>query len=289
MSNAQRMSSVYDVGPNPIVEEGKLMRVGAVSYLNTKPLVYGLAHQSQSLQLSFDLPSRLATSLQEGSLDVALIPSIAATHSNDYRVISDACIGCQGPVWSVKLVSRVPFDQIGSLALDEGSRTSATLVQILLWQRFGIRPQLAEFPIGAELADLAADAVLIIGDRAMFSERLDEYPFQWDLGEEWLSETGLPFVFAVWTARNSHGNEEIESVLSTARDQGLEYLHEIAEVEAPRYGLSIDRCHEYLADNLHFVLGPKEKAGLALFISQAAELGLIPRTCELKFDDCQTT
>src|SRR5205085_6110653 len=118
------------------------MRIGAVSYLNTKPLVYRLAELAPQHELVFDLPSRLADDLAAGKLDVALIPSIEFFQNPSYTIVSDACIGCRGPVRSVKLVSRGPLKQIRTLALDEGSRTSVALVQILLRERYGISPQL---------------------------------------------------------------------------------------------------------------------------------------------------
>src|SRR5689334_10050564 len=108
------------------------LKVGAVSYLNTKPLVYGLPAETDDFELVFDLPSRLADRLSRGELDVALIPSIEFFQNPAYTIVSDACIGCRGPVFSVKLFSRVPVSEIKTLALDEGSRTSVALVQILL-------------------------------------------------------------------------------------------------------------------------------------------------------------
>jgi chorismate dehydratase len=111
------------------------LRVGAVQYLNTRPLVHGLA--AAGVRLEFDLPSRLADRLAAGTLDVALIPSIEMFRAPSKTIISDACIACRGPVWSVKLFSRVPIGQIRTLALDEGSRTSVALVQILLAERAG--------------------------------------------------------------------------------------------------------------------------------------------------------
>src|SRR5687767_13448828 len=116
------------------------MRTGAVSYLNTKPLVYGLAELAPQHELAFDLPSRLADDLAAGKLDVELIPSIEFFRRQGYQIVSDACIGCRGPVRSVKLFSRVPLAEIGTLALDEGSRTSVALVRILLQERFGLAP-----------------------------------------------------------------------------------------------------------------------------------------------------
>src|SRR5436853_4914289 len=138
------------------------MRIGAVSYLNTKPLVYGLAELAPQHELVFDLPSRLADDLAAGRLDVALIPSIEFFQRPDYTIVSDACIACRGPVRSVKLFSRVPLKDIRTLALDEGSRTSIALVRILLLERFGIEPVLLPFPIDARPETIAADALLMI-------------------------------------------------------------------------------------------------------------------------------
>src|SRR5688572_30413701 len=111
------------------------IRIGAVEYLNTKPLVYNLTQIAPQAEVVFDLPSRLADRLAAEELDVALIPSIEFFQDPAYRVVSDACIACRGPVLSVKLFSRVPAERIRSLALDEGSRTSAALVQILLKEK----------------------------------------------------------------------------------------------------------------------------------------------------------
>src|SRR5215831_14178958 len=112
------------------------LRVGAVNYLNTKPLIYGLDRIAPQAELVLDLPSRLADGLAAGRLDVALIPSIEFFQKPDYKIVSDACIACRGPVRSVKLFSRVPLERIKTLALDEGSRTSVALVRILLRERF---------------------------------------------------------------------------------------------------------------------------------------------------------
>src|SRR5215467_9259516 len=143
------------------------MRIGAVSYLNTKPLVYGLAELAPQHELVFDLPSRLADDLAAGRLDVALIPSIEYFQHPGYTIVSDACIACRGPVRSVKLFSRVPMSSIETLALDEGSRTSVALVRILLNERLGIDPALIPLPIDARPDAIEADALLLIGDRAI--------------------------------------------------------------------------------------------------------------------------
>lgn len=241
------------------------MRIGAVSYLNTKPLVYSLAELAPRAKIVYDLPSRLADDLAAGKLDVALIPSVEYFQNPDYAIVSDACIGCRGPVLSVKLLSRVPMDKIRTLALDEGSRTSVALVRILLKERYGLSPRLLPFPLGAAAEKVDADAILMIGDRAMHPPA--GFTHEWDLGDEWCRWAELPFVFAMWVARKEMLPDlgEIEVALSRARDEGVAHLEEIAERESKTVGLTYEQCLSYLRDNLYFFLGPRERRGLELF------------------------
>ena len=263
------------------------LRVGAVSYLNTKPLVHGLEHYADEIDLQFDLPSRLADRLKSGDLDVALIPSIEAIANPDYTIVSDACIGCRGPVWSVKLLSRVPGREIKSLSLDEGSRTSRVLGRIILNEQFGVLPELHQLPMTKSWQEVSTDAVLIIGDRAM-TITTPEFPYVWDLGETWNQWTGLPFVFALWASRNPSDLNRLGSILSNARDQGVSSVDEISKTCAASYGLTTDLCRDYLANKLHFQLGTDEKKGLELYFQYAAKLNVIAPNLQLQFHDCQT-
>jgi chorismate dehydratase len=261
------------------------MRIGAVSYLNTKPLVYGLAELAPRHELIFDLPSRLADQLAAGELDIALIPSIEFFQNPAYTIVSDACIGCRGPVRSVKLLSRVPVEQIRTLALDEGSRTSVALVRILLAERFGLAPELVPFPIDAPPDSIAADALLMIGDRAMHPPT-GQFVAEWDLGDVWCRWAELPFVFAMWVRGAGVSPAETESsalatVLCQARNHGVANLETIARREHAAAGLSYDDCLTYLRDHLHFYLGPREKAGLRLFYEHACRIGLAPHDVDL--------
>jgi chorismate dehydratase len=231
----------------------------------------------------FDLPSRLADDLAAGILDVALIPSVEYFQDPDYTIISDACIGCRGPVRSVKLLSRVPLDGIRTLALDEGSRTSVALVRILLGEHFGLEPTLLPFPIGAVPESIAADALLMIGDRAIHPPS-GKFVANWDLGDVWRRWSKLPFVFAMWVARKRTGDRgqgtgkyaELAAVLTQARDLGVANLESIAANEHGPAGLQYDDCLTYLRDHLYFYLGPSELAGLQLFYEHARRLGLAP-------------
>jgi chorismate dehydratase len=269
------------------MDPGRKIRVGAVNYLNTKPLIYQLEQLAPRAQIVLDLPSRLADALCVGELDVALIPSIEFCRGPNYTIVSDACIGCRGAVMSVKLFCRVPPERIGTLALDEGSRTSAVLAQVLLHERYGLRPRLESLPAGRSLEDSSADAVLLIGDRAIHSPR-GPFAAVWDLGDEWCRWSKLPFVFAMWVARGGVNLAGVDCALSAARDLGLRRLDEIADAEAAPLGLSRPQCLSYLRDNLHFTLGPRELSGLARYYQLAARLGLAPPGVELDFYHCKS-
>ncbi len=249
------------------------MKIGAVSYLNTKPLVYRLDEIAPYADVSYDLPSRLADQLASGELDIALIPSVEYFQDPTYEIVSDACIACRGPVLSVKLLTRVPFDQIRTLALDEGSRTSVALVRILLQQRFGLVPQFESLPIGAGVADTTADAVLLIGDRAIHAPA-GGFVDEWDLGDQWCRWSELPFVFAMWVARAGVDTATVCAALEQARDEGVANLSTIAAQEAAAVGLGESQCFSYLRDNLYFYLGALERSGLELFHQHAVALGM---------------
>ena len=253
------------------------IRVGAVSYLNTKPLIYRFNDFAPQAELVMDVPSRLADRLAAGDLDVALIPSVEAFQNSGYTIVSDACIACRGPVLSVKLLSRVPISEIRTLALDAGSRTSVALVQILLRERLGVTPHLEPLLIedASDESSIDTDAVLLIGDRAIHASRY-LYSEQWDLGAEWCQWTGLPFVFAMWTARPGVDVRRVEGALSRARDAGVAQLESIAASAAREVGLDEQTCLSYLRDNLHFTLGRSEQQGLQLFQRYAAQFGFVP-------------
>src|SRR5438477_6560828 len=143
------------------------VRVGAVNYLNTKPLICDLERLAPEAELLLDVPSRLADLLAEGRLDVALIPVIEYFRGGSYRVVPDIAIASNGPVLSVTLFSRVPWADIRRVALDAGSRTSAALTQVLLHKRYGVTAEVVPLPLDHQAEDADADAVLLIGDRAM--------------------------------------------------------------------------------------------------------------------------
>ncbi len=268
-----------------ITNTSRQLRIGAVNYLNSKPLIEGLPGLAPDAELVLDFPSRLADRLSRGTLDVALVPSIACLLEPDYEVLSDACVAARGPVLSVKLYFRKSPRSIRRLALDAGSRTSATLARILLAERFGIHPELEPLPLDRSTAGTDADAVLLIGDRAIHPP--DEvFVHTWDLGEEWTNWTGLPFVFAMWGTQKGTDLGDLANVLSAARDLGVKNLPAIARREAPLLGLSEKVTIDYLTKNLYYRLGSAEREGLARFHQLAVKQKIAPEGIDLVFRHC---
>jgi chorismate dehydratase len=261
------------------------IRVGAVSYLNAKPLYYGLCDIAPYVRLTMDVPSRLAEQLAAGELDVALIPSVEYLRGTgrDYEIIPGFAIAARGPVRSVKLFSRVPWEQVDRLALDAGSRTSQVLARIWLDAAHGVRPsRVEELPLLVPALESTADAVLVIGDRAM---RVPHEPFHAvvDLAEAWHQLTGLPFVFAFWVARGGVDLGELPTALAQSRAMGLEQAGSLARMHGLRLGLDFATCYDYLTRILSYDLGEPELAGLMRFAAMAARLGLAPEGVSLVF------
>ncbi len=258
------------------------LRIGAVNYLNTKPLIYDLEKLAGSAELVLDYPSRLAEQLQAGQLDVALIPIIEYFRAGTYSLIPGISIASQGPVLSVTLFSRVPWSAIRRVALDEGSRTSAALAQILLRQRHGVRPEICPLPLEQKAEDIDADAVLLIGDRAMRA-CLPGFAHAFDLGQEWHDWTGLPFVYAAWAVRPDVELGPVLGALHEAKRRGCANIGPIAAREAPQLGLDAGFCRRYLANIIRFDLGPREQAGLHHYYMLACELGVARRGVNVEF------
>lgn len=263
------------------------MQIGAVSYLNSRPLIEGLEGLLPAANLVLDYPSRLADALAAGQLDVALIPSVEYFRRPGYEVISDACVAARGEVLSVKLYCRVHPGAIRTLALDEGSRTSAALTKVILAERYGVIPQTEPLRMNATTIDSRADAVLLIGDRAMHTPA-ELFVEVIDLGQFWYNWTGLPFVFAMWVARREANTDGVEEALSQARDLGLLHVAEIAREEAPRLGITESLALNYLTKNLHYHLTSAERSGLKLFCELAAQHNLVKPNVDIVFRDLVT-
>jgi chorismate dehydratase len=251
-------------------------RVCAVSYLNTVPLVWGLQHSPDAalrdaFDLRFALPSECADQLASGQADIGIVPVIEMARQRlDY--FPGTGIACHGPVRSILLISKVPYREIRTLATDSGSRTSAMLAQVILAERFGVKPQVFSHP--ADLAKMfeQADAALLIGDAAL---RVDPVtlPFQTlDLGAEWVAMTSLPMVFAVWAGRKEVVHEPYGRLFLESCRYGLEHMDEIVGAEAPARQFSEDSVRQYLTQHIVFELGERDYEGMRLYIQHALRL-----------------
>lgn len=245
-----------------------MRRIGYVEYLNTVPLIEDLEQLLPADTLLSMPPSELAIQLENGDLDVALAPVVSSFHHPEYQIVSDSCIACAGRVCSVTVYSKVPVDQIKTLRLEPQSRTSNALIQILLKEMQIAKPQYIRpepDPFGAPIPPetLSEDAVLAIGNRALRMAGI--YPYSLDLGEAWLSLTGLPFVFAAWFARPEFEVKDVSSALSTARDRGVQRLNSLAEDAARRLDFPLQMCRDYLMNCIGFHLTPEARQGLNLF------------------------
>lgn len=251
------------------------LRVGAVNYLNTKPLIEGLGQSSNRIELVLDYPSSLADQMQQDELDVGLIPVVEYFRAGNYGYVPEIAIASNGPVLSVTLFSKVPWSQIRSVSLDVGSRTSAALTEVLLRQRYGVEADYVPFPIDEDAESVPTDAVLLIGDRAM-SACLPTFRFAYDLGEEWMNWTGLPFVFALWAVRPNIDIDPYVDDFHQAKQRGFENVGMISLREAKRMKLDPGYCRRYLTNIIRYDLGPREIAGMNHFRQLATSLGLVP-------------
>ena len=264
----------------------KVVRLGAVGYLNARPLVYGL-ERSPRFALRTDVPSRCAALLHEGTIDVGMIPSIeylrAPAGAGGYRIVADLAIASRGPVASVAIYTTRPMRDVRSIALDTSSRTSVALVTVLCAKLFGITPSLAARGPDLRAMLAGADAALIIGDNALFLDEAAAGVEKVDLGEAWARLTGLPFVYAVWAGRAGALDPEDVRALQAARDAGLAHPDDIAAEYCPGDRPRQAVAARYLRDNIKYYLGDEERAGLEQFYRYAAELGLVASAGPIEF------
>jgi chorismate dehydratase len=254
-----------------------IVRLGAVGYLNARPLVYRL-DRSPNFSLRFDVPSRCADLLHAGDIDAGLIPSIEYLRGGPLAIVPDLAIASRGPVTSVMLYTTRPIEQVRSIAMDTSSRTSVALVRVLCAKLFQIDPVFE--PLGPNLGAMLSrhDAALLIGDAALFQSTSDHEPpiSVIDLGEAWLRLTGLPFVYAFWAGKPGVLTPAHVKELQVTRDRGLAEAETVAREylkDAPeRQALGA----RYLRDNIKYHFGDDERAGLELFYRYAAELDVAP-------------
>jgi chorismate dehydratase len=260
-----------------------ILRLGAVSYLNTGPLVYGLENQPDRFQIRFDVPSQCATLLHDNRVDLGLIPSIEYLHDPDYRIVPGVAIVSDGPVASVALFSKTPVPEIKTIALDLSSRTSVALLKLLCRRRLNIDP--AFHPMQPDMTAMLAqcDAALVIGDNALFADERQLGLTKVDLAEEWVGMTGLPFVFAFWAGRAGVATRTDVAALNEARDRGLNDIENVAARYFPGDQAKIRRGAEYLRENVKYDFGEREQAGLKMFYTLAASMGIVPAVPEPRF------
>lgn len=245
--------------------------MSAVSYLNTRPLVWGLLHGPQAgrAELSFDLPALCADRLAQREVHAGLVPVIEAQRQH-LEPISDLCIACHGPVRSILLLSKKPVREIRSLALDSSSRSSVMLTRILLEQVYHLEPELKSMVPDLSAMLGAADAALIIGDPALRIDPASTGLHVLDLGEEWLRHTGLPMVFAMWAGPQPH--PELAELLAASYAYGRERLEEIVAAEAAARQLDPALAAHYLQHNILYRLDDQARRGLRLYLSEASKL-----------------
>jgi chorismate dehydratase len=242
---------------------GRLIEVAGVSYLNAKPLLYGL-DKDPSIRLHLDVPSRLLDGLRFGQSDVALLPVIDYQKLDGLRIIPSGGIGSDGETLTVRIFSSVPISKITTLACDPDSHTSVVLAQVILAERHGIRPVLTS----------DGPARLLIGDKVVCDAPAG-MDYQLDLGQAWKELTGMPFVFAVWTARQGVELGDLPRRLSRARQNGMEHLDDIIAEHAIPRGWPAGLARKYLAEHLSFGIGDVELRAIGKFHEMAGKLGLI--------------
>jgi predicted solute-binding protein len=246
------------------------VRAGAVSYLNTVPLVWGMLHgpESEEVDLSFSIPSVCAEEVERGEIEIGLVP-VAEIARQGLEIVPGVGIGCLGAVRSILLFSRGPWRQLRTLAADRSSRTSVELARVILRERYGVEPQVTAHEPVLQKMLAEADAALIIGDPALRIDA-DACNFDWlDLGTEWLALTGLPMVFAAWAGKPGIARESLGRMTRSSYEFGRARLREIIDEEHEQRGITWDLADQYLRRHIRYELGPDEQKGLETFYELA--------------------
>ena len=274
----------------------KRLRISAISYLKTAPLMWDFEHGDvrAAFDVSYTLPSRCAADLATGTADIGIIPAAAYTSIPGLAILPAVAIASRRPVRSILLVSKVPLDKIRSVALDTSSLTSAALTRVLFAKWWGAGRTFASMAPDVEKMLNEHDACLVIGDPALKVDRARYLTY--DLAEEWIRLTGKPFVFAFWAVRQGALADvplglDLATVFQESRDHGLqaESLERIAREWAPRLGLSETDVKTYLTENISYDLDPACLDGLRLFYRYAENCGALPAAPLLRFLDVAKT
>lgn len=241
-------------------------RIGAVSYLNTRPLLLGI-EQSSSMMQQIDLikayPAKIAQDLIDGTIDMGLVPVAITPLLKEAHFVSNYCIGADGRVASVSIFSRVPMEQIEKVYLDYQSRTSVQLARILLAKYWNKDVEFISASEGYIEKISGTTAGVIIGDRALAANR--KFPYIYDLAYYWKQHTGLPFVFATWIANKPIPAEFMEA-FDAANLYGLQHLEEVI-ASIPLKDQIVD-LHQYYTENISYELTPEKREGLELFLKE---------------------
>jgi len=243
------------------------IKVSAVSYLNTLPFVHGLNQSGfiHKLALSLDAPSECARRLMAGEADVGLVPVAVIPQLKYAEIISEYCIGADGKIDSVSVMSQVPLDKIKTILLDYESRTSALLIRILAEQQWKIEPEILYALEGFEKNISGNTAGLVIGNRALLLK--NKFRFEYDLAAEWKKMTGLPFVFACWVCNGKLSGDFIKEFNNALR-YGISRIENLfdasLEPEIPR---SAQR--NYLKNSVSYILDKQKEKGMKKFLELA--------------------
>jgi chorismate dehydratase len=270
----------------------KPLRISAISYLNTAPLMWDFEHKKagSDFDISYTLPAECAAHLRADSADIGIIPAAAYTSIPDLAILPGVAIASRRAVRSILLVSKVPLEKIQTVVLDTSSMTSVALTKVLFAKWWGGGRTFIPMAPNIDQMLERCDAGLVIGDPAL---KIDRSRFiSYDLAEEWIRLTGKPFVFAFWAVRQAALKSipqdlDLTAVFQQSRDHGLlpENLDQIVGVWAPRLGLSETEVRSYLTENIHYYLDPACLAGLRLFYEYAQECGVLPAAPPLRFLD----
>jgi chorismate dehydratase len=254
----------------PKIKELTKIKVGAVSYLNTKPLLYGIKRHAvmHQIDLMESYPAEIARSLIDGKLDLGLVPVAVIPKLKEHHIITDYCIGANGEVASVCIFSEVSLEEVKKVYLDYQSRTSVRLAQILLKEYWKVEVELID-AIGEDYIDSikGTAAGVVIGDRALALRQKANYIY--DLGTAWKAHTGLPFVFAAWISNKQLPEDFVQS-FNDANQFGLNHIDELVENEPYRhFDLS-----SYFKKFISYELSLEKLKGLELFLSKIKEYKL---------------
>ncbi len=238
------------------------IRVGAVSYLNTKPLLYGIerAPIRKDIELIIDYPANIASMLLQDEIDMGLVPVAVIPQMREYYINGKYCIGSNGPVASVCLFSETPIEKVERVLMDYQSRTSVELAKVLLREFWKVNPEIVD--TSKDFRDYIRDvtAGVVIGDRALEQRRVS--PYFYDLAEAWKAFTGLPFVFAAWIS-NKPLPAEFIAEFDEANRRGIRQIDQVV-VENPYL---IFDLHEYFTKRLDYTLDEPKRRGLEKFLS----------------------